>query len=202
MKKIKLFELALLTGMLVTVTVSTLNFSNECNGIREKVLRMHVVANSDTQEDQALKLKVRDAVLEAGRAYFDGSVDVAEAENILKPKIEELTAVAKEVIEENGYDYDVLVKIGKADFPTRIYEESNITLPAGEYEAVNIIIGEGKGHNWWCVMFPPMCLPAAENDVQIEDVLNENELKIVQSDPKYEPRFKIIELFEKITGKI
>ena len=202
MSKIKIFEISAILGMIIAITLSIADFSDNCNSIRSKMLRMHVVANSDSQQDQKLKLKVRDAVLEAGKEYFDGSVDVSQAEQILSPKVNELTEVAKEVIKENGFDYDVTVKIGKANFPTRIYEESQITLPAGEYEAVNVIIGEGKGHNWWCVMFPPMCLPAAENDIQIEDVLTDDELKIVQSDSKLEPRFKIIELIGKITGKI
>lgn len=201
MKKTKIIELSLIIGMIVSVVLSVADFSNNCNNIRSKLLRMHVIANSDSQQDQQLKLKVRDAVLEAGKEYFDGSVDVSQAESILKPKTEELTAVAKKVIEENGFDYDVSINIGKASFLTREYD-NGITLPAGEYEAVNVIIGEGKGHNWWCVMFPPMCLPAAEEDVSIEDVLTDDELKIVKSDTKYEPRFKIIELFEKIMGKI
>lgn len=202
MKKIKIIELAILVGMLTAIASSMINFSTECKDIRSKLLRMHVVANSDSNDDQELKLKVRDAILEAGREYFDGSIAVEDAEKILIPKIEELTAVAENVISENGYDYDVKINIGKANFPTRVYEENNITLPAGEYEAVNVIIGEGKGHNWWCVMFPPMCLPAAQNDIKLDDVLDENEIKIVKSDAKYDARFKIIEIIEKINEKI
>lgn len=77
-------------------------------------------------------------------------------------------------------------------------------MPAGEYEAVRVIIGEGKGKNWWCVMFPPMCLPAAESsdDAKLQDILSEDELKVVESDPKFEPRFKIIEIYEKLTQKL
>ncbi len=200
-KKVKIFELSLLIAMIISVALSVADFSHNCDNIRDKLLRMHVIANSDSPGDQELKLKVRDAVLAAGREYFDGSVDVSQAENVLKPKTDELASAAKKVIEENGFDYDVKVNIGKADFLTRKYD-NGVTLPAGEYEAVNVVIGEGKGHNWWCVMFPPMCLPAAQNDVSLEDVLTDDELKIVQSDVKYEPRFKIIEFLEKITGKI
>ena len=92
------------------------------------------------------------------------------------------------------------VFIGKTYFPTRTYGDS-ITLPAGRYEAVNVIIGEGKGHNWWCVMFPPMCLPAACEKTELDDVLGENGEKLVGSDSELEPWFKIIELFEKIMEK-
>lgn len=201
MKKVKIIELSLAIGLIISVIFSVADFSYNCDNIRQKLLRMHIIANSDSQQDQELKLKVRDAVLAAGREYFDGSVDVSQAEKVLKPKTEELTQAAKKVIEENGYDYDVEISIGKANFLTRKYD-NGITLPAGEYEAVNVIIGEGKGHNWWCVMFPPMCLPAAENDVSIDDVLTDDELKIVKSDSKYEPRFKIIEILEKIIEKV
>lgn len=197
MKKIKLFEISAIAGMIIAVLTSIVSFSGDCESIRTKMLRMHVIANSDSKEDQQLKLKVRDAVLQAGREYFDGSVDVSQAEKVLKPKTEELTQVAEKVIRDSGFDYEVHINIGKADFSTRKYE-NGITLPAGEYEAVNVVIGEGKGHNWWCVMFPPMCLPAAQNDVGLEDVLTDDEMKVVQSDTKYEPRFKIIEIFEKI----
>lgn len=200
MRKFKLLEISLLVGLIVSVVVSVTDFSKKCDSLRGKLMRMHVIANSDSDEDQELKLKVRDAVLYAGREYFNGSVDVKQAEKILKPKTAELESIAKNVIIENGFDYDVKIEIEKSDFLTRKYQ-NGITLPAGKYEAVNIIIGEGKGHNWWCVMFPPMCLPAAENDLQIEDVLTDEELKIVKSDTKFEPRFKIIEIFEKIKKK-
>lgn len=196
MKRIKIFEISAAVGMIAAVILSVISFSGDCKSIRSKMLRMHVVANSDSKEDQQLKLKVRDAVLEAGKEYFNGSVDVSQAEAILKPKTKDLTEVAERVIKDCGFDYEVTVQIGKADFTTRKYE-NGITLPAGEYEAVNVVIGEGKGHNWWCVMFPPMCLPAAGNEIQLDDVLTDDEMKVVKSDEKYEPRFKIIEIFEK-----
>lgn len=194
----KRLEISILLGLVITIILSTVSFAADCKNIRQSVLRMHVIANSDSQEDQDLKYKVRDAVLAAGKEYFDGSIDCTQAEEILLPNKEKLTEVAKQVIKENGFDYDVEIEIGKDYFNTRTYDNS-ITLPAGEYEAVRVIIGEGSGKNWWCVMFPPMCLPAAESDVQIDDVLSQEETKIVKSNPKYEPRFKIIELFEKIS---
>ena len=157
---------------------------------------MHVIANSDSAEDQALKLKVRDALLEAGKEYFDNSESAAEAEKKLVLVKDELEAVAKKTVIDNGYDYDVKVNIGNAYFPTKTYD-GEVTLPAGEYEAVHVVIGNGNGHNWWCVMFPPMCLPAAESDVELDEVLSRDEYEIVKSNPKFEPRFKIIEWYEK-----
>ncbi len=190
-------ELAFLAAFIITCVVGTMSFASACEEIRSSVLRMHVVANSDSEEDQCLKLKVRDAVLEAGKEYFDNSESAAQAEGKLIPVKDELERVAKKVVEENGYDYDVKVNIGNAYFPTKTYD-GDVTLPAGEYEAVNVIIGSGQGHNWWCVMFPPMCLPAAESDTELNEVLSEREYEIVKSNPKFEPRFKIVEWYEKI----
>ncbi len=190
-------ELAFLAAFIITCVVGTMSFASACEEIRSSVLRMHVVANSDSEEDQCLKLKVRDAVLEAGKEYFDNSESAAQAEGKLIPVKDELERVAKKVVEENGYDYDVKVNIGNAYFPTKTYDD-DVTLPAGEYEAVNVIIGSGQGHNWWCVMFPPMCLPAAESDTELNEVLSEREYEIVKSNPKFEPRFKIVEWYEKI----
>ena len=191
---------SVLTAFVITVLISILSFEAKSDGIRNNVLRMHVVANSDSEADQELKLKVRDAVLEAGKELFDGSITAKDAEEKLFPEKEKLKEAAREVIAENGFDYSVDVFIGKTYYTTRTYDNS-VTLPAGNYEAVNVIIGEGKGHNWWCVMFPPMCLPAAEADTQIDDVLSKDELKLVKSNPKFEPRFKIVEIYEKIMEK-
>ncbi len=199
--KIRRIELSVLCGLIITVILSTVSFARDCSEIRNSVLRMHVIANSDSDADQELKLKVRDAVLQAGKDYFDGSVTASQAEEKLIPVKEKLEQAAKQTIEENGFDYGVRVTICKEYFGTRTYD-NDITLPAGQYEAVKVIIGEGKGHNWWCVMFPPMCLPAAESDVEIDSVLSDSELSVVKSNPKFEPRFKIIEIFEKFTENV
>ena len=191
---------SVLTAFIITVLISILSFEVKSDGIRNNVLRMHVVANSDSETDQQLKLKVRDAVLEAGNELFDGSITAQDAQQKLIPEKERLIEAAEKAIAENGFDYGVDVFIEKTYFTTRTYDNS-LTLPAGNYEAVNVIIGEGKGHNWWCVMFPPMCLPAAEADTEIDDVLSDDELKLVRSNPKYEPRFKIIEIYEKLIEK-
>lgn len=196
----KLIFISLAAAFFITVLVSILSFEAKSEGIRSDVLRMHVVANSDSEADQQLKLRVRDAVLKCSADLFDGSVTADEAEKILLPEREKLIEAARKTVAENGFDYDVDVYIGKTYFTTRTYDGS-VTLPAGKYEAVNVIIGEGKGHNWWCVMFPPMCLPAAESRTEIDDVLSDDEVKLVRSNPKFEPRFKIIEFYEKLIEK-
>lgn len=194
--KLKHIEIALFAAFILAVTVSMMNFENDCKGIRNDVLRLHVIANSDDISDQQLKLKVRDAVLEKGRDIFGQSDNKQAAETKAKIGISVLEETAKNIILQNGYNYDVKVEIGKSRFPTKTYE--NITLPAGEYDAVRVIIGKGEGKNWWCVMFPPLCLPAAEGDKKIDDVLNEDQLKLVQSNPKYEIRFWVVEKIEEL----
>ena len=194
-------EISLFCGLIISVLLSIISFGASCGEIRQDVLRIHVIANSDSAEDQAVKLKVRDAVLEAGEDLFDGTLTAEGAEQVLDSDIERLQNAAQNVLTENGFDYGVRVEIGKDYFNTRTYD-GEVTLPAGEYEAVRVILGEGQGQNWWCVMFPPMCLPAAEADTEISDVLTQNEEDVVKSNPKYEARFKIVELFENFYRKI
>ncbi len=194
MKKIKLLEFSLLAGFLAAIIFSITGFASTCKDIRSDVLRLHVLANSNSEEDQQLKLKVRDAVLKTGKNIFDGSVTKENAEEKIEKEKEILTETAKEVIRENGFDYDVKITVTEEFFTTRTYED--ITLPAGKYKAVRVLIGESVGQNWWCVMFPPLCIPTAQPDINL--FFSEEEVKLVESDPKYEPRFKIVEIYESI----
>ena len=120
---------------------------------------------------------------------------------MLQSDIDRLQKAAEDVLAENGMDYGVTVEIGQDFFTTRTYDNA-VTLPAGVYTAVRVILGEGKGQNWWCVMFPPLCLPAAEGEVTLDDALTEEEEDVVTRSPRFEARFKIVELFEKIAEKI
>lgn len=202
MKKTKLIkiEIAVLMAFILTCACSFAGFAKTCDEISDSVLRLHVIANSDSDEDQALKLKVRDAVLEKGDEIFDGSVTRDEAKSKIEPNIAELEAAARRVIAENGFDYGVKITVTEEYFNTRVYED--ITLPAGKYMAVRVVIGEGAGHNWWCIMFPPLCLPAADEKTEIDCVLNDEQMEVVTSSPKYEPRFKILEIYEKIAERL
>lgn len=175
-------------------------FAYNCSRVRSDVLRMHVIANSDCSADQQLKLMVRDAVLERGAQLFDGTVTVDEARRKIEPHKAELEAAAREVIERAGYDYPVSVNVVNEYFATRCY--GSLTMPAGRYTAVKVVIGEGAGHNWWCVMFPPLCLPAAQDrGGNLDAFFDDGELKVVESSGRYEPRFKIVEIIEKFKEK-
>mgnify|MGYP003191512845 FL=1 len=175
-------------------------FAYNCSRVRSDVLRMHVIANSDCSADQQLKLMVRDAVLERGAQLFDGTVTADEARRKIEPHKAELEAAARDVIERAGYDYPVSVNVVNEYFATRCY--GSLTMPAGRYTAVKVVIGEGAGHNWWCVMFPPLCLPAAQDrGGNLDAFFDDGELKVVESSGRYEPRFKIVEIIEKLKEK-
>lgn len=199
-KKVLRFEASLLAALIICCCLNITAFSGQCDEIRSKMLRMHVIANSDSEADQNLKLKVRDAVLEAGKEVFDGSVTAADAKERIIPHTDKLESAALDVIKSEGYSYDVKITVSDEYFSTRTYDNS-VTLPAGVYTAVKVVIGEGKGHNWWCVMFPPMCLPAAEAECSVEDVLTDEESRIVKGGDKYKIKFKIVEIYEDIFKK-
>lgn len=200
-KNILKIEASVLAALFIACILNVSSFSEECRNIRTKMLRMHVIANSDSAEDQELKLKVRDAVLAEGKEIFDGSVTAEEAKDKILPETERLRKAALDVIEKEGFEYDVKITVGNEYFNTRTYDNS-VTLPAGYYTAVKVIIGEGDGHNWWCVMFPPMCLPAAVKECELSDVLEKEEVEIVEGGDKYSFKFKIVEIFEKISEKL
>jgi len=170
-------------------------FAYNCSRVRADVLRMHVIANSDSDEDQALKLKVRDAVLERGAELFDGTVTADEAKAKIEPQKAELEAAAREVIEREDYDYPVSVNVVNEYFATRCY--GDLTMPAGRYTAVKVVIGEGAGHNWWCVMYPAMCIPLASQPADTLDTLPED-----FTGNRVEFRFAVYEFFKSLfTGE-
>ncbi len=185
---------ALACAFVFTALLGMSAFGGNCDRVRDSVLRLHIIANSDTEDDQALKLKVRDALLALSADYFKGCKTRGDSENAAQAHLADLKAEAQRVIKENGYGYNVNVSVGEAFFGTRRYGE--FTLPAGNYDALRVVIGEGRGHNWWCVMFPPVCLPAATG-AEIGDVLNDRDTEIVEHETKYKARFKCVELYEK-----
>ncbi|HLO04966.1 MAG TPA: stage II sporulation protein R [Symbiobacteriaceae bacterium] len=121
----------------------------------EQVVRLHVLANSDSEADQALKLQVRDAVLAEMPSLFTKATTQAEALQVVKRNLPALERLAKQIVTKAGYTYPVKASVGIFDFPNRTY--GDVTLPAGPYEALRLEIGEAKGANWWCVLFPPLC---------------------------------------------
>jgi len=156
---LKLIEIVLMLLLAAFLASGALALQTE-QALSDKVVRLHVLANSDSEEDQALKLKVRDRLLSRVEPLLESAADRHEAEALLRGRLLELERVAEEEIRANGYAYDVDVRLEDTMFPTREYE--GFTLPAGKYLALRVLIGEGAGRNWWCVVFPPLCAAAAE----------------------------------------
>lgn len=191
--KLKAIDLAVLFTLIICIA-ATVSFESTCKGVRDDILRLHVIANSDSTKDQTLKLKVRDSLLEQGEKLFTDCDDIIAAEKMIGTSLLSLKQIAQNTVDAEGYPYSISVSLGKSYFPTKVYD--NITLPAGYYDALKIIIGEGKGKNWWCVMFPCLCLQGAyKKEARLSEVLTEKELKLVLSKPEYEVRFWIVEKY-------
>lgn len=195
-KGIKIFvPLFVIISMVLSYTVP---FIEASESISDEVFRLHILANSNSEADQQLKLKVRDEILIAGEELFKGCTSVEEAIKVCSENLDFFEQAAQKCIAENGAAYTVKATVDKEYFNTREYEK--ITLPSGIYNALKIEIGEAKGKNWWCVMFPAICLPSVSED-EINEVLSEEEIKLINSNNKYEIRFKIVEIYEKIKSK-
>lgn len=196
MKKFRKIEISLAIGLVVAILCSLIGFGYDCKEVRNNVVRLHILAESDCDADQNVKLLVRDALLESGAEIFSGTTTLETASEALEKEKDKLIAIAENVLRENGFDYGVTINLEREYYTTRTYE--NYTLPAGEYLSLKVVLGKGEGHNWWCVMFPPLCLPAASFSSDIDAILGADGAKIINSNPKYEMRFKIVEVFEKV----
>jgi stage II sporulation protein R len=155
-------------------------------------IRLHILANSDSEEDQALKLKVRDAVLEQTRGWFDHSQKLEDSRRILLGRIPELRRNAERILEEAGNPQPVRAYYGAWMFPDRCYGQ--LVLPEGEYEALRLVIGEGKGANWFCVVFPPMCMTVGAADSEAWEKQWENKSETIVHKIRIKPRSKILDM--------
>ena len=183
-------------AFVLTVIYSVIPFQAVCAEIPNDVFRFHILANSDSEEDQALKLKVRDKVLEKTKILFDTANSKSDAEKFVKANLETIEKIAQNEVYKNGYNYPVKAEIVNMHFDTRYYE--SYTLPSGMYDALRITIGNAKGHNWWCVMYPSICISTVdEGKDRAKDALSDDEYSVV-TDDKVEYKFFIVELFQKI----
>lgn len=191
---------AMVFAFIFTVFLSLAGFDTKCEGLRQNILRLHILANSDSDEDQALKLKVRDEILKVSENIFDGAIDKEDAISCAEKNIETFEKVAESVIKKEGKDYPVKISVAKATFDTRQYD--GFTLPAGEYDAVRVLIGKAEGKNWWCVMFPAMCIPAAGEKHSLAEAVPSDSAEIAENAVKYEIKFKSVEIYESIKRKM
>lgn len=200
-KTLRRWECALLVlAAALTLFCSWLGGYREC--LSGKLLRLHVVANSDSDADQALKLEVRDAVLDCAAGYLENVSDVRAAEQVLGAHLAELAGAGQAVVREKGYDYAVRASLGTSHFPTKTYD--GFALPAGDYRALRVTIGAGEGRNWWCVVFPALCVSAASEwqDTAVSGGLSDEDVRLMgEEDEGYVLRFKCLELWDKLSQK-
>ena len=188
------------------IFVSAISYvSAVSNNISNSVFRLHVIANSDSKEDQNLKYIVRDKLIEYMNNIAKDCSSKEEVISIAKNNISNFENIARKTIEENGYNYNVTVEIGNFDFPTKSY--GDITLPAGSYDSLRVKIGKAEGQNWWCVMFPPLCFVDVTSGVvpdeskqEMKDSMPEEEYSLISKTDNSEInfKFKLIEFFENI----
>ena len=174
-------------------------FTASAGAVKEEVVRLHILANSDSAIDQEVKLKVRDALLETNTSILSDNVTKENAKEHFENSKEILLKTAEKTLKENGFDYNVKITLQDEYFETRKY--GSLTFPAGQYTALKVILGEGNGKNWWCVMFPPLCVPAAdgiETNENTSDYLTESGEKIVSGGEKYIVKFKLLEIYEEL----
>ena len=179
-------------------------FACAADSVRKDVVRLHILANSDSKEDQAVKLAVRDALLKTNAEILQEGVTTENVDEHFINSREILTQTAKEVLKEHGFTYDVTVCLTNEYFSTRQY--GDLIFPAGEYTSLKVILGEGNGQNWWCVMFPPLCVPAADNvdsdENKTADYLTQSGDDLIKGGNKYIVKFKLVELYESLFNKI
>lgn len=192
----RLFIKSACIAFVLTVIYSVIPFEANCSEISNDVFRLHIIANSDSVADQNLKLKVRDEVLQYTYSLFDNAKSKEEAESVISDNLQKISNVAFTEVLDNGYDYEVKAEITNMYFSTRYYE--NYTLPSGEYDALRITIGSGKGKNWWCVMYPSICISSVEEqDEKAKETFDDQQYDIVKNE-QYQYKFKVVEIFEKI----
>jgi stage II sporulation protein R len=188
--------------LLYTLILSISYAKSVSSEIKDTVFRLHVLANSDENHDQELKLKVRDKIVEYLNENITPETSKDDVTNFVSKNIETIKEISKNVIEENGYSYDVNIYIGNFDFPTKEY--GDVSLPAGNYDGMRVVIGNGDGQNWWCVLFPPLCFVSPTNGVvdegskeTLEESLDDETYNIIANndDAPKKIKFKILEIF-------
>ena len=212
-----IFAVGLVLAILITNGIALIRDGRRLEQLRGSVLRLHILAESDSPEDQQLKLRVRDALLESG--IFEEARSLEDAEETALENIRRIEETAEKTLREQGCGLPVSASIADVEFDERVY--GDITMPAGEYRALQVKIGSAQGHNWWCVMYPPLCLPAAEEftessgeskcesepslDVRenraAEELFSDGELDILYRPEKYRVRFAIWDKLCEIVGK-
>lgn len=194
-RKRRLLGRALVCGFVLAALCSFFPFAAACGQLPRDVVRLHVVANSNGAEDQAVKLLVRDAVLEEAARWYQGAGSMEEASSQLCTHLQSIAGAARQVLGEQGMGYSATAQMTEMYFPTRDY--GDFRLPAGRYRTLRVTLGEGAGKNWWCVVFPSLCLPAATQEEALL-TLPEGERQVVEGGRDVQVKLKAVELWESL----
>ena len=194
-RKRRLLGRALVCGFVLAALCSFFPFAAACGQLPRDVVRLHVVANSNGAEDQAVKLLVRDAVLEEAARWYQGAGSMEEASSQLCTHLQSIAGAARQVLGEQGVGYSATAQMSEMYFPTRDY--GDFRLPAGRYRTLRVTLGEGAGKNWWCVVFPSLCLPAATQEEALL-TLPEGERQVVEGGQDVQVKLKAVELWESL----
>lgn len=201
MKRIKMYFI-LLVLLFMYVTICAVSYVNAVSSnISSEVFRLHVVANSDSKEDQDLKYIVRDNVLAYVNSKSSEFISKSDLINFINLNMSEIEKIAKDTVTQNGFSYNVSVEIGNFEFPTKQY--GDISLPSGNYDSLRIKLGDYEGQNWWCVMFPPLCFVDVTSGIVddtskklLENNLDEEEYALVsENTAPFQFKFKLLEFF-------
>ena len=194
--KLKKWEIALVIAVVIALFGGSA-LAREQTELSSKLIRLHVVPNSDGEEDQALKMTVRDEILEITQPLLRGVADREAARGILAENMNAIVDAAEKTVSAAGFDYPVSARLETESLPTRAYD--TFALPAGDYLSLRVTIGTGDGGNWWCVVYPPLCFAAAEADAEAFAGLTEEEVRLITEDtPRYVIKFKTLEIFHKV----
>ncbi len=194
-RKRRLLGKALVCGFVLAALCSFFPFAAACGQLPRDVVRLHVVANSNGAEDQAVKLLVRDAVLEEAARWYQGAGSMEEASSQLCTHLQSIAGAARQLLGEQGVGYSATAQMTEMYFPTRDY--GDFRLPAGRYRTLRVTLGEGAGKNWWCVVFPSLCLPAATQEEALL-TLPEGERQVVEGGQEVQVKLKAVELWESL----
>lgn len=192
--RLKIWELSLLAALCVTLCVCTWAQGRQ-QAISGELVRLHVIAASDSEYEQSLKLRVRDDVLSYLSPKLDGAEDSEQAQSIIKSELPNIKAAA----ERSAEGRDIQISLSEEYYPTREYD--TFSLPAGRYQSLRVIIGEGEGHNWWCIVFPPVCLSAVQSE-QVEEAMSVEDYALITRQDGYELRFRTVELWGELLEKL
>ncbi|MBQ3548698.1 MAG: stage II sporulation protein R [Oscillospiraceae bacterium] len=201
MKRLHKWELALLLGLCAVLLWGAWSVRQQ-QDLSRKMIRLHVIAHSDSAEDQALKLQVRDRVLDYATAVLQRSADMTAAQQELQQELPRIESIARAAVAAEGYDYAVTASLGQAEFPLKEYD--GFSLPAGEYTALRLVIGEGEGQNWWCVVFPPLCTAAACDftETALDAGMTEEDIALITESEGYVLKFRALELWQQLRQRM